>query len=310
MNYFSDLFKKQGQSKPYITVGWKDSDKKILFRNKHIKSKPVSSFDKNFFNQHMLPNTAVHYRKDKSLNVLGSTLSFLAQTAVDEILAGEKNLTGFIFLKKSEFHKRAKTGTFVLKFKDFPFVLKLFIESPTGVAAPYRKGIIPLCIFLMNGASRHILGFTRIKNLEYINRKIQNNSYWKKIIDTPRKWFWSPKNTSWLKITTHNQPQSNRTITIPSIYGIIVDYIEINNTLSILNKKHRDTCLNLYNFLAGSIDPHIANFIVEKQSKKIIIIDTEHLPTIVGKSSSKKTTGYFSWYKRLFFEVLKNQLHQ
>ena len=305
----SDILKKQNSSKPYMTIGWENSDQKILFKSPYIKYKPnFTIFNKSFFYDHMLPDTKLRYRNNKNLTVLGSTLGAIAKTAVDEVLAGKKELSNFTYLKKSEFHKKTKTGTFILKFKDYPFVLKLFIESPHGIASPYTKGVVPFCIFLINGVSRHILGFTRIKNLEYVKNKIRKNSHWRKTIDTPQKWFWIPQNTLWLKIKAHNLEQPYKNITIPSVYGIVVEHIESETNLSILKSHHRKICFSLYNFLSGKIDPHMVNFIIEKQTRKIVIIDTEHLPTIVGMDSHKRANGYISWYAKLIFKIFKDQI--
>ena len=53
--------------------------------------------------------------------------------------------------------------------------------------------------------------------------------------------------------------------------------------------------MKLCNHLGLAIDPHINNFMIEKNTGKIAIVDTEHFLTLVGIKKRVKFRGYFSW---------------
>jgi hypothetical protein len=65
------------------------------------------------------------------------------------------------------------------------------------------------------------------------------------------------------------------------------------------------TALELSNFLEANIDLHITNFMVEATTKKIVLIDTEHFPTMVG-NVNKHFDGYLSWYLHLMGKFCKD----
>ena len=302
-----EILKSNNKQRAHITVRSSSCATKYKCNNSYLKYQPIfKTFNLQFFIDHLIPNKQILYRTNKKQSVHGNILQDLAHTALEETLANKKSLTHFTYLKKN-FHQKTKTGELILKFKEHPFVLKLFIESPQGFINPYGKGIIPAFLFTMGGAMRHMLGFTRLANLKNIKEKIKNNSYWSDLVDTPRKWFWLPKNPQWLQIKEQNMTNKNELITIPATYGIITDFIHTKNNLSFLNKNHRIKCINLHNFLDGIIDPNIINFVEEKETNKLIIIDTEHFPTIVGNKMPKKLNNYFSWITNLGYCFLPNK---
>ncbi|GAG91473.1 unnamed protein product, partial [marine sediment metagenome] len=220
----------------------------------------------------------------------------------EEINQKKKVFRDFIVLRRRNFNKRKKWGLLILKFKDHPLVLKVFMENPKGFVSPYSKGFEPIFFFNMGGgANRHLLGFTRVKNLQYIESIIKKDAYWSEKITTPRKWFWLPKNPKYIELVGRNISGKKLIIkAIPGTYCIIADAITpAGKKFSIFNKAEREQCMTLCNFLDISIDPHIDNYMIEKGTDKIAIVDTEHFPTLVGFKKKYKFTGYWDWYWNL-----------
>ncbi len=71
-------------------------------------------------------------------------------------------------------------------------------------------------------------------------------------------------------------------------------------------KKH-DTklAMDLCNFLDQLIDAHIDNFLIEQETKKIVIVDTEHFPTLIGMKEKFKINSYFDYYSSLSWKCLQ-----
>ena len=95
---------------------------------------------------------------------------------------------------------------------------------------------------------------------------------------------------------------------LPAMYAIICDAIETDYTFTILRRNDREIAISITQFLGIRIDPHINNFIVEKETKKIIIIDTEHFPTLIGIKDDFKINDFFTYYTRLAFKFFNNKL--
>ena len=89
------------------------------------------------------------------------------------------------------------------------------------------------------------------------------------------------------------EPQS---VFVPSIYCIIADAIDSQKLLSCFNahEQERKLIMDLFNYLDMRIDPNFDNFMVEKNTNKIIIIDTEHWPTLIGLTYKPVINNYFS----------------
>ena len=121
-------------------------------------------------------------------------LDDLINNLVDEIRAGKKRYTNFRILKGRDYNRRLKSGSLILASNDYDIVVKLFLETPHGLMHPFSKGFEPACMFLMNGGiSRHLAGFTRIKNRHLISNLLEDCPEWNKRIIIPRKWYWLPK---------------------------------------------------------------------------------------------------------------------
>jgi hypothetical protein len=246
----------------------------------------------------MLPEKMT-YRYDQTKSVTREELDKKLEKLIKEVRKRKRKYTDFKILKQSDFNRRNKSGLLILKFKDYPFVVKLFIESPKSFVKPYSKGVIPALFFNINGGiGRHLLGFTRIKNLHNIREKILGSPEWSKRIEFPRKWHWIPKDPKNIRIVGTNFDKNNTKLetVIPGTYCIIADCIKLKDTtFSIFDKKAREECMSLCNFLDVCIDPHIDNFLLEEESDKIVLIDTENFRTIVGLKGKQEFSGYVSW---------------
>lgn len=65
------------------------------------------------------------------------------------------------------------------------------------------------------------------------------------------------------------------------------------------NKENRKFALNFSYKLENRLDPHIDNFMIEKDTGKIVIIDTEHFPSMVGLKEVTHFKSYAQWYMKL-----------
>ncbi len=182
------------------------------------------------------------------------------------------------------------------------------METPRSFIRPYNKGIEPACIFVIGGgATRHFLGFTRIKNVHVMRKRLQSNPHWSKRTDIPRKWFWLPKEKETMNLTGYKIGGHEKiSLDVPGIYALVTDEIQAERSFSIFKHEDRKTAIDLCNFLLCRIDPHIDNFMIEKETGKIVIIDTEHFPSLAGFKKRPRITSYTSWYLHLFTKCVKN----
>ena len=222
-------FRKVDSCLPSIKTRLVGTNTYYTLTNSHIEEYPTFKiFDKEFFNNNLLPQKPISYRNDSSKQVDGAVLNQLIEELLVEIAQKKKSFTNFILLQDKDFNEKKLWGLMVLKFKDYPFVLKLFIETPESFVRPFDKGFEPIFFFLMGGGvNRHLTGFTRIKNAHYLRTLFQNDPYWSTKVDIPRKWFWLPKKERWLEITGYNiGSQPVQTIEIPGTYSIVAYEIE------------------------------------------------------------------------------------
>lgn len=135
------------------------------------------------------------------------------------------------------------------------------------------------------------------------------NPYWGERVTTPRKWFWLPPHTPWFTIEGDNMGPTDRlSIELPSTYGIICDAISIERPFSMACKEDRRTAMKLARFLGNTVDPHIYNFVHEKDTGRIAIIDTEHFASLVGLREPLYFNHYTSWYCRLTDKCITDAL--
>lgn len=265
----------------------------------------LRSFDHEHFKKNLVPAQGIRYDNNSRI-FTHIAINRIINNLLKEIRQRKKTYTDFIILKDSGFARRKQCGLLILKFKHYPFVLKLFMEPPQSFVNPYDKGFEVACIFSSGGSLRHTLGFSRIKTLNYVREKIKNNPRWRDRIILPRKWFWQPEKPCWLHIKTHNLgSQKTEHIIIPSLYGIIADELIKDPSQS---ADHTEL-MAFSKFLEHRIDPHTKNFFIEKNTKKIALIDTELFPLILGFTQRiDPQDSYLNWYMHLAGKFVRKRL--
>lgn len=295
---------------PLIITNWVGDTRKSYLRDSHLELYPLFGlYDEKHVKENLLPTGPITFRNDPSKSISGKELSDMIEHFVGEVKRRKRKFRDFVTLKARDFCRRKQAGLIVAKCKKYPFVVKLFLETPQGFVRPYQKGLEAGCIFTIGGGScRHLLGFTRIKNLKTIEKRIKKNAHWSKRIDVPRKWFWLPAREPKMEVTAYNLGGHKEIKQqLPSVYAIIADEIKAERTFTLLNSDDKRTAIDLSNFLLCSIDPHINNFMVEEGTGKIVIIDTEHFPSLVGLKKRPRITYYSSFYMELTTKFVKSR---
>ena len=280
----------------------------FALRHSCLQEYPIfGTFNKKYFQNNIIPNRSISYRYTPENQVEGSELKNLIEGLIEEIRQKKKKFSEFKVLRESDFNRKNDSGLIILKCKKYPFVVKVFMETPCTFVRYKSKGIIPKLFFYMSGGvNRHLLGFTRIKNLENIRKKIAASSIWSNKVTFPRKWFYLPSKTKWIEITGYNiEKKNNQRIVIPGTYCIVADWIDATRITSVFSKKDRKQTIELCSYLDLAIDPHIDNFMIERSSGKFAIVDTEHFLTVAGMKKKKKFSSHFSWLADLAVSCIK-----
>jgi hypothetical protein len=287
----------------------------------HYARSPIFSvFDEDYFLHHQLP-TIISSRTPTDIPIHKDIIEQKMLNLLDEVHAHKNTFKDFILIQRKNFNRKKVCGLLVLKFKQYPFIVKLFIETPKTFINFYCKGLEPITFFFMaHGSNRHCAGLTRITNLEYIKHKLSLLPHWNGRIHLPRKWFWKPPNVPYITITGSHIYETQPIIStrIPSIYAVIADYIDIPNGHIAHHKTEKRIIMDLCRDLDMVIDPHITNFIVHTDADTnldhITILDTEHFPSMVGNTNIHAYTNYTHWYLHLItkymhdtFGKLKNE---
>lgn len=300
---------------PFIKAYWKDNPSKVYtFYDSHLQEAMFKLYDESYFNQHLLPDGPIHFRYEPEKFVEGRALSKIMENLIQEIKHLKKKQRKIVFkdftiFKKRDTNKRDHTGLYVVKFKDYPFVLKLFIETPEGITQPLHKGFEPICFYYLAGLSRHFNGFSRIKNLENIKKTTQSDPYWSSKMGYPYKGFWLPEDPEWIVIEGYNiGTQKKITTVIPGIYGVFCDEIKWKKPFSLSDENDRQEAINLSNFLNHRIDSHINNFGYEIETGALVPIDFEHFITAVDLPENHHCDNYFYWYRDLSLNMTQRLL--
>lgn len=297
---------------PTISVRWRDSSQQYVMRNPHLECYPYFEiFNYDYFSSHLLPdNSLISYRYHPDKKINSDALNASIEKLLLEIQQKKKSYGDFDIIQNTDFNRKKACGLLVLKFKEHPFILKLFIENPKSFINPQCKGFEPVFLFYLGGGiNRHLSGFTRIKNLEFIKNRIENDPYWSAHADVPRKWFWTSNSCKWFAISGKNMGEKkDLAIEIPATYAIIADAIDAERTLSFSNAHDRKSAIDLCSYLDLYADPNISNFLVEKNTHKLVIIDTEHFPSIVGFKEKTMINSYFDYFMQLISKCAKDML--
>lgn len=279
------LYAKHRKPRPTLTTHWVGDDTTHQLKATYLKENPLfTSFDEQHITAHLLPHGSIAYRRQENQTVESARLSTLAEEAIAELRSGKKKLAHFKILKEFEFNHRKFVGTIVLKYKDYPFVLKLFIENPYSFLHPFEKGFRPYCMAHMTGGmSRYLSGFSRIKNLEATQKFVASHADLPVHIDFPHKWFWFPRNGRWFEVQgIHFKDNKQLTMRLPEVYGIIADEIASDKRIADVRKLYKNGTFQLCKKLNFSIDPNRENFRLEKGTNQLVLIDTENFHGIIG----------------------------
>lgn len=289
---------------PLVKVSYEnDNNTKRVWIDHAIRAVPLLRlYDDKYFMAHLLPDGPIHYL-DGSGKVDGRVLKSLIQDLLDAIYKHALTYSNFEILKASNFVRRQCCGLLVVKFKDYPFVLKLFIETPESFVNPYKKGFEMRSAFVCGGSVRHILGFTRIKTLEHARETIAQNPRWRDRVTFPRKWNWLPEQPTYLRLSTRNLGVERKYhVRIPAIYAIIADKITPTENVTL----DRNELMALSRDLDHRIDPHTHNFMPYKD--RIVVIDTELFPFIMGYYKRiQPTDDHITWYLSMARKYLKEK---
>lgn len=297
-------FRKKDKDVPKITIGWKNVKKVISHTNWAYKEYPIfTSFNKEYFFNHMLPTDCINDINNPSTSFNCLELNSCIERLLRELKKQKKLYTHFIVLQDKNFNYKEKCGLLVLQFKNYPFVLKLFMETPKSFIDPYCKGFENQFFFYMSGGmNRHIAGLTRVKNLELVKKQIDDHPRWNGKIKTPRKWYWLPQKHRWMEIKGYNIGGKKEISTLmPSVYAIVADTIDIKENAPLLSSQQKselimELCMDLHLF----VDPHADNFVIKHQKDTdeyhMSIVDTEHFPSIVGLQEEPFFNNHLEWY--------------
>lgn len=268
-------------------------------------------YNQELLEQNQLPEH-ISYHYEPAQSVPQHILTELIEDLIQELLQATKkreSFKNFTILKDRNFSYSMHAGLIIVKFKQYPFVVKLFIEDPKSFTRPNARGLEEEIFFLM-GCRRYTAGFTRIPNLLSIREKTAADPYWAERLVLPRKWYWTPKNGRTFTVIGTNMGSTGeqQEKEFPSIYAIICDEIQLEHQLHTYHKRDRAIVKEIVQFLGNRIDPHVYNFFIEKGTGKIAIIDTEHLASLVGLEKPIEFHNNTQWYCSLTEVCLRKAL--
>lgn len=300
---------------PSIEVFWTDdpSSERYRLTNGCLETWAIfGRYNHDYLFSHQLPNV-VSYRNHPEQSVSRTELEAALERFVAELFQskskGHARFSEVKVLKDADWNYAKACGIIIVKFKAYPFVLKLARETPWTFVRPFSKGIVPTFFFAMGGGiNRYLSNFTRGMNRDAIEEIVQQNEKWRDKVSMPRKWFWVPKDVRWFTIVGRNFGPEPISISLPSINGFVCDEIVKEREFSIWNRQDRETALELSKLFKNRLDSHICNFLIEKETGKITFIDTEHFASITGLKEYVDFTSYTDWYSKLARNCLKNAL--
>lgn len=306
---FSDIlaarttFRKKDKEEPKLVVKWQGSKNGISRSNWAYKKSIFTFFNHDYFFSHLLPKNPILDLHNSDTYIDPQILNKLIEQLLKEIKKQKKEYTHFEILKDKNFNRRGRCGLLIVKFKNYPFVLKLFIETPKTFIDPYCKGPDNQFFFYMSGGmNRHMAGLTRVRNLELIKKQIDEHPRWKDKIITPRKWYWIPKKPRWMEIKGYNIGNEKEISTLmPHIYAIVADTLDTKEDAPSLSlQKRSELVMQLCMDLQLFVDPHGDNFIVKYNPSindyTISIVDTEHFPSLVGLKEQPFFNNHLEYY--------------
>jgi len=282
---------------PELHVQWVDDARESHYiRSAYLKSHIFSLFNRESFAKHQLPAGDITYRNEPNQSVASAELSAAIEQATQELYAGLP-LTQFTVLKDKEFNRKIVSGSLILKHKDHPFVVKMFIENPKSFLTPSENGFQHAVMHrITGGVNRYLSGFSRIENLERVQALVSSIKVPMEL-DFPRKWYWTPVKNRWFEVHGVNFNGKEYRMQLPSVYAVVADHIESSLTTADMRRMHRRNMFDIFKAYDFEIDPNTKNFKIEDGTQKMVLIDTEHFPTVIGKKV--RARGYNSLYLQL-----------
>ena len=311
-----NIHRPEEPSLPEITTYWTDTPQGPHYKLKsgYLEEWAIfGRYNADALAQYQLPATvSYHYEPTKSVS--RTVLEQDIQYFINELNGfsrkpKEYDFRDFEILKDSNFNYKIHAGIIIIKHKKYPFVVKLFVENPESFTQPFNKGPEPSLFFMMGGGiNRFLAGFTRIPNLKALQQKINASPDWSHRITLPRKWYWTPKDVRTFTVVGKNIGPHARQQELPSTYAIICDEIRMERQLHTYHKSDRLLLRDISQFLGNSIDPHIYNFFIEKETGNLAIIDTEHFASVVGLKEPIEYKSKLKWYTRIANKYVKDSM--
>src|SRR5579864_9466036 len=119
-------FRKKDPNTPEIIISWKNSPIEIKHANWVYKKYPLfNAFNKNFFYGHLFPKQSIPAQAPSERSFDAAILDKAVNNLVGEIKKHRQTYTDFEVLKDRNFNYKQKCGLLILRFKNYPFVLKL-----------------------------------------------------------------------------------------------------------------------------------------------------------------------------------------
>jgi hypothetical protein len=298
------IYRPSARELPAISTRWIDGGETYMLRHPNLELGPLfKHYKPDYLKQHALPIDAIPARLPHGTPIPGAQIHQLLEDLITALQQNTRHAfthPEFTVLKNRDYNPRTQSGNIIVKFKKYPLVAKIFMETPPSFVSPFSKGFEPSVFFMMGGGvNRYLSGLGRIENAEYIRQAIQAHPHLKATCDVPRKWIWFPRQQRFFTLQSHNLGSCDQVITLPSVYVIVCDAIESNESFNILNKKHRTCALEFSHCVGIRVDPHISNFMVEQETGLIVIVDTEPFTVMVGLREELKFDNYFEWYTKL-----------
>lgn len=318
-----------------------------IISNPHLRARPLFGFfNEDYFYKNLVGHGPVTYR-DGIGSVSGDILNAQLEELMKELDEGKKEYKHFIVLKGKEYYNDQKRGFLVVKFKDYPFVAKIFIETPEYAFVPRERALQAYAMYIMNGGlGRFEVGFYRIKTRNELYQKLIKDPLWAVLLDVPEKRYWISRKAPWMIIKGYNfgtkEPLS---LTFPSSYAVIADLVAIDSKMSLASRADTQLCLEICRSLDFCIDPNISNFVLEKcrpddcanqakrlvqfdkyakerltnaaarkarriieENKRLVIIDTENFHDLVGiQDIDFNVHNYMAWYIKLAIKFINDK---
>lgn len=292
------IYRPRDLSAPHIEVSDDQHPRSYFLYDTHLRSEHVfDAYNAAYLQRFMLPQERLSARHNPEHQIDTARIKRVVEQLIADVLAGKREYQGVKILKNKDFNRHQKVGLLIVELIEFPLVIKLFIENAQSLVSPFGKGLEMTMVFLGGGAWRHTEGFTRFKNLEDLKNYVATNPTWRDKVVFPRKWFYLPEDPRWLTIKAVNVGEpGERIVQIPGIYAVICEKIEKHPVKTV----PLETSLAFCTDVEYVMDPHVRNFMIERETEKIAIIDTEYFPWLLGfREKMQPVNSYVTWYANL-----------